>query len=167
MIISAVLFALLLGGFLLAVLSNCSRSVRALAASLFVVLIAVVYAGSVEMLSLPKPQHLEWRDPAKARVLAANISEGKAIYVWLQLGDSPEPRSYVLPWNMQMAQQLQKAMRESQQGGAKVEVTRPFRSRPRAADDPGKPVFYAEPQPPPPPKSIGNNAALFPPPDGG
>ena len=163
MIVSAILFALLLGGFLLAVLPGCSRSLRALGASMFVVLIAIVYAGSIEMMSLPKPLRLEWRDPAKAKVLGASISEGKAIYVWLQLSPSDEPRSYALPWDIQTAQQLQNAMRKGQAEGTVVEVSHPFGAHRAGANDPGKPEFYAQPQPPAAPKSYGDTASLFPP----
>jgi hypothetical protein len=152
MIISGILFALLLGAFVFLLLPRGNAWQRTASAAIYLMLIGVVYAGSVEMLSRPKPLRLEWRSPAKAKVLGATMHEGKAIYVWLQVGDSPEPRSYVLPWNMQMAQQIQDAMRRGHAEGTAVEVSSPFGSM-EAGTEGAKPRFYAKPQEALPPKN--------------
>lgn len=142
MIFSAAIFALLLGAFIFIVLPRGRLWQRATSATTFLVLIAVVYGGSVELLSRPKPLRLEWRQAAEAKVLGASLREGEGIYVWLQMTGADEPRAYVLPWDMQMAQQLQEAMKEGQTNGTDVQMSMPF--------DPGlddrEPKFYAAPQ---------------------
>jgi hypothetical protein len=142
MIVSAAVFALLLGAFIFLVLPRGRLWQRATSATIFLVLIAVVYGGSVELLSRPKPLRLEWRHAAEAKVLGASLREGEGIYVWLQLAGADEPRAYVLPWDLQMAEQLQTAMREGQANGTDVQMSMPF--------DPGlddrEPKFYSAPQ---------------------
>jgi hypothetical protein len=145
MIISAaaVAFALLLGTFIFLVLPRGRLWQRASSATLFLVLIAVVYGGSIELLSRPKPLRLElWQQADKAKVLGATMREGEAIYVWLQFPGADEPRAYILPWDMKMAQQLQNAMQEGQANGADVTMSKPF----EAGLDDREPKFYATPQ---------------------
>lgn len=141
-ILWAAIFALLLGAFIFFVLPRARLWQRATSATIFVVLIAVVYVGSVELMSRPKPLRLEWRDAVEARVLGATMREGEAIYVWLQFGGIDEPRAYALPWDMQMAQQLQTAMQEGQAKGTEVKMSMPFEP---GLDD-RDPKFYALPQ---------------------
>ena len=126
MILSAAIFALLLGAFIFLVLPRGRLWQRATSATVFLVLIAVVYVGSVELLSRPKPLRLEWRDAAQATVLGATLREGQGIYVWLEVAGADEPRAYVLPWDIQMAQQLQNAMQEGQANGTAVQMSMPF-----------------------------------------
>src|SRR6185369_17043498 len=71
MIIAAVIFALLLGAFTFVVLPHASVTRRAISVSIFLALIVIVYGGAAELLGRPKPLRLEWRDSAKAQVLAA------------------------------------------------------------------------------------------------
>lgn len=143
MIISAAIFALLLGAFIFLVLPRARLWQRAVSATTFVVLIGIVYGGSIELMSRPKPLRLEWRDAKEAKVLGATMREGEAIFVWLQFPGSDEPRAYELPWNTEMAQQVQTAMQEGQAKGTDVKMSQPF--------DPGlddrEPKFYAMPQP--------------------
>jgi hypothetical protein len=145
MIISAaaVAFALLLGAFIFLVLPRGRLWQRATSATVFLVLIAVVYGGSIELLSRPKPLRLEiWQRADKAKVLGATMREGEAIYVWLQIPGADEPRAYALPWDMKMAQQLQNAMQEGQASGSDVNMSKPF----EAGLDEREPKFYAAPQ---------------------
>jgi hypothetical protein len=74
--------------------------------------------------------------------------EHEAIYLWLVMPDSLEPRAYVLPWSMQAAQQLQEAMSQAEADGTAVRMTMPFEP---SLDD-REPMFYALPQPAMPPK---------------
>jgi hypothetical protein len=160
MIISAaaIVFALLLGTFIFLILPRGRQWQRATSASLFLVLIVVVYAGSLELLSRPKPLRLELRQQAdKAKVVAATMHEGEAIYVWLEFPGSDEPRAYALPWNMQMAQQLQSAMREGQANGTDVNISKPF----EAGLDDREPKFYATPQQALPEKNYGGGETLM------
>ena len=150
--VGSIAFALLLGTFIFLVLPCGRRWQRAAAASLFLVLIVVVYGGSLELLGRPKPLRLELRQQAEtAKVIAATMREGVAIYVWLEFPGSDEPRAYTLPWNMQMAQQLQNATQEGQANGTDVNMSKPFES---SLDD-REPKFYATPQQPLPEKNYG------------
>ena len=150
--VAAIAFALLLGAFIFLVLPCGRRWQRAVATSLFLVLIVVVYGGSLELLGRAKPLRLELRQQAnKAKVIAATMREGMAIYVWLEFPGSGEPRAYALPWNMQMAQQLQDAIQESQANGTDVNMSKPF----EAGLDDREPKFYATPQQPLPEKNYG------------
>jgi hypothetical protein len=164
MIISAaaVAFALLLGTFIFLVLPRGRLWQRATSATVFLVLIAVVYGGSIELLSRPKPLRLElWQQADKAKVLGATMREGEAIYVWLQFPGTDEPRAYALPWDMKMAQQLQNAMQEGQAKGADVNMSKPF----EAGLDDREPKFYATPQQALPDKNYsGGDTLVFEPP---
>ena len=108
-------------------------------------MMATAYTGLVHLLGRPKPVNLEWMLAAvpDATVLGATMRENEAIYLWLRFKDNPEPQSYVLPWNLEQAKELQKAMRQARGRGTKVRMRKPFeRSLDRA-----EPMFYAEPQP--------------------
>ena len=143
MIASALAFALLLGAFIFLVLPQGQRWQRGAAATLFAVLVAVVYAGSAELLGRPKPLRLEWRDAEHAQVLGSSMRENEAIYLWLQFDDGSEPRAYRLPWSIQAAQQLQTAMQEGEANGTSVQMTMTG----EAGLDKREPKFYADPQP--------------------
>jgi hypothetical protein len=149
MIVSAVFFALLLGAFVFLVLPRGRAWQRTVSATVFVLLIALVYGGSIELLGRPKPVRLEWRDMEKAQVLGASMREDQAIYLWLQFDGAPEPKVYALPWSMQTAQNLQDAMQEGEARGTGVEMTMSLES---GLDD-REPKFHATPQPALPDKS--------------
>lgn len=162
MIASAIVFALLLGIFVFWVLPRGSLWRRTASVGMFVALIAVVYAGAIEMMSRPKTIRLEWRDLAEATVLGASMREGEAIYVWLQIDGTNEPRAYALPWDMQQAQELQQAMADAENNGTGVKVSQPF----EATLDTSEPKFYALPQPALPPKpAAGDGPLVFQPDD--
>jgi hypothetical protein len=148
MIISAVVFALLLGAFIFLVLPRAGLGRRTVSVNIFVLLIGVVYGGSIELLGRPKPLRLEWRHAADAQVVSAVPVENEAIYVWLIMPGSSEPCAYVLPWSVAVAQQLQEAMSQAEADGAAVRMAMPFES---SLDD-REPMFYAMPQPAMPPK---------------
>ena len=158
-------FALLLGAFIFFVLPRGRVWQRATSATIFLVLIGVVYGGSIELLSRPKPLRLEWREATEAKVIGATMREGEAIYVWLEVPGADMPRAYALPWDLQMAQQLQEAMQEGQATGTDVQMSMPF--------DPGlddrDPKFYAAPQQALPDKNYtgGNKTIVYQQPNGG
>ena len=156
MITSAITFALLLGTFVFLILPCAGLARRSFSVGMFVVLIAVVYGGAVELLGRPKPLRLEWREPADAQVVSAVPVENEAIYVWLIMPDSSEPCAYVLPWSLQVAQQLQEAMAQAEADGTAVRMTAP--SEPNLDDR--EPMFYAMPQPAMPPKDYQNGSPL-------
>lgn len=156
MILSAILFALLLGTFVFLILPRAALARRALSVGIFVLLIAVVYGGSIELLGRPKPLRLEWREAADAQVVSAVPIENEAIYVWLIMPASSEPIAYVLPWSVQVAQQLQEAMSQAEADGTAVRMAMPF----EPSLDEREPMFYAMPQPSMPPKDYQAESPL-------
>ena len=60
------------------------------------------------MLSKPKPASFEWyeRGTDNAVLLGVSFDEGQFIYLWLRIADALEPRSYVIPWNLKLAEKL-------------------------------------------------------------
>lgn len=125
--------------------------VRATALLLGVLFVPLGYASLADLLSRPKPVHLEWLQKAatEATVLGSSFEEGVRIFVWLQMPSAPEPRAYVLPWDQALAEQLQEARREAERNGSgEVRMRMPFE---RSWDD-REPKFYAMPQPAMPPK---------------
>jgi hypothetical protein len=110
------------------------------------------YAGFVQLLALPKPVGLEWwqANAEEATVLAASLREDEAIYLWLQLRDVEEPRAYALPWQHDLAEQLQAAQREAEESPTQVQMRLPFEY---SLDD-QEPKFYAMPQPQLPAKDL-------------
>lgn len=111
----------------------------------------VAYAALSDLLSKPKPVALEWLNSQteEATVLGSTMREGKGIYLWLQMANIEEPRSYVMPWSQEMAQQLQDAMEEAQEQESGVRMRLPFEE----SLDNENPKFYALPQPAMPDKN--------------
>jgi hypothetical protein len=129
----------------------------ALGGALF--LMPVSYVAYADLLSRPKPVDFEWwlGSSKEATVLAGQVAEGDALYVWLQLDGSEEPRAYRLPWSQQAAEELNKALDEASRNGTNARMRIPF----ERSLDPDKPKFYALPQPALPPKDLeeGGEAA--------
>lgn len=121
------------------------------AIGLTVMLFAGGYVTMVELLGRPKPIEVEWagHDLGKARVIAAEMREDVAIYLWLGVEGTDAPVSYVLPWSRQAAEQLNGALRDAEEQGGEVEMREPFEATPDDAD----PMFYAAPETPLPPKA--------------
>ena len=128
--------------------------VRCWAVALSAVVFVSGYAALTDMLSRPKPMSLAWAEGQvqAADVLGSTFIEGEAIFVWLRLPGSLEPRAYKLPWDQKQAQELQDAMNEAGQLGTGVEMRQPFDQNPEDED----PLFYAIPQPPMPEKSVSS-----------
>ncbi len=148
---------------LLAVLATHSiwapRRLRAKLSALLttILFLPLAYAAMVLLLSKPKPVHLEWwqANAEEATVLGSSMREGQGIYLWLQMVDLVEPRSYVLPWSQELAQQLQDALRQAEENGTAVQMRLPF----EPSLDNREPKFYAMPQPAFPPKDRGEPEA--------
>ena len=121
----------------IAIWSRRRTPVRTLAVVLTALFIPIGYLGVTQLLSQPKPMAHEWfkRHVDEATLLGVSVREGEAIYLWLRLDDSLEPRYYVLPWQQQLAEKLQNIVDEAIQEGASVTISNPF-SR-RAFDDLG------------------------------
>lgn len=125
-------------------------ALRAGAVVLSGTLMAVGYASFAELLGRPKPASLEWASAAtaEATVVASDMREGKAIYLWLLKDGAEAPRAYVLPWSMQAGRALHEATAEAEAQGTKVKMRMPL----DAMEDESEPVFYVSPQPPLPAK---------------
>lgn len=106
-------------------------------------LIIVSYIGFSDLLSRPKPIHLEWamRTVTEARVLGASPREGEAIFVWLQIRGVTEPRAYRMPWSRELAQQLQDAAEQNRGTQTGVRMRSPFRNQIQKNNQ--KPAFYS------------------------
>jgi len=55
------------------------------------------------------------KDIEQVQVLSSVMKEDEAIYLWLQIPDVDEPRSYKLPWSDEIAKELHKAQQEAEQ----------------------------------------------------
>ena len=125
--------------------------IKVCAITVAALLLPMAYFSLIELLSRPKPIALEWaqRDLSEAVVIGADLREGKSIYLWLKVDGLEEPRSYVLPWDQKLAEQLHGARREAEAKGTGVRVNRPFMSK----QEKGHLVFYAAPRAAPAPKT--------------
>lgn len=130
------------------------------AVSLF---IPLSYGALAELLSRPKPMTLEWahRHVSEAKLIGATMTEGEAIYLWLKIPETAEPRSYRLPWSRKIAEQLQQAQRKAKKTRGGVRVRLPFEE----SGDRREKMFYAAPRKSLPPKLIppGDQKQMFPP----
>jgi hypothetical protein len=133
------------------------------AVAVFALFLPLGYAALVDLLSRPKPVSAAWWErratEREATVLAGDIREDEAIYLWLELPGTPEPRAYRLPWDRNRARELQDALRAAGERGTGVKVRQPFGPPPAVAaagGDPAEaaeePMFYPEAQPPLPEK---------------
>lgn len=112
----------------IAIWSDRRVSIRTSAVVLTALFVPIAYLGIAELLSQPKPMHHEWfkRHVDEATLLGVSVREGEAIYLWLRLDDSLEPRYYVIPWQQQLAEKLQNIVDEAINDGASVVISDPF-----------------------------------------
>ena len=129
----------------IAIRSPRSLLMRSAAVALAGLLMATGYVSITDLLGRPKPASFEWaaRNVPEATVLAAEMREGEAIYLWLQSEGVKEPRAYVLPWSMSAARQLHEAQGKAKAEGTKVKIRKPFE---RDLEE-NERMFYATPQP--------------------
>lgn len=105
--------------------------VRVLAIVITMLFIPVVYVQLMEMLSRPKPMDFEWyeRSVKKAVLLGVSLHEEKSIYLWLRPAGAFEPRYYVVPWNVKLAEKLQKAVDSAARANSTIVLEDPFSRR--------------------------------------
>jgi hypothetical protein len=115
----------------IAVWSPRKTPVRAAAVVVTALFVPLAYLGVQDLLSKPKPMKHEWfkRHVDEAVVLGVSLDENKAIYLWLRLDDSLEPRFYVMPWRTQLAEKLQNLIDEAIEEKAIVTIKNPFLAR--------------------------------------
>lgn len=125
-------------------------------ASLF---LPIGYVALNDILSRPKPIQLETvhRQINEVVVVSSLMKENEGIYLWLQLPDIGEPRSYKLPWSEETAKQLHKAQQDAEQSGTKVQMKKPFEK----SEDNLEPIFYAAPQQALPPKQAPTDQPIL------
>jgi len=118
----------------------------------------LAYVSFNDILSRPKPTQLETlvQGVADLTVLSSIMREDEAIYLWLQLPNVREPRSFQLPWSEETAKELHKANQEAEDQGTEVKMAKPQDK----SEDTQEPVFYAEPQEAPPEKQIEEDEAI-------
>jgi len=120
------------------------------------------YLGLNEILSRPKPITHEWFNASAqyATVLGVSLEEGKAIYLWLRVDESLEPRYYRLPWQKRNAEKLQNAIERAVEDDAVVRIQNPFSKRAWTDQGEVNVELVRPPEPPlkhpPPPPQIFN-----------
>jgi len=105
--------------------------VRVTALAIAALFIPLGYVQFVELLSKPKPQHFEWfeRNVEEAEILGVSLKEGEAIYMWLRLDNVSEPRYYVFPWNLKLAERLEEDVDNAIARNSKLVIRNPFNRR--------------------------------------
>ena len=105
--------------------------VRVVALCVAALFIPVVYVQSIEMLSKPKPVSFEWyeRTADNAELLGVSFDEGHSIYLWLRIVGALEPRSYVIPWNVKLAEKLEDAVDDAARNNSTIILKDPFYRR--------------------------------------
>ncbi len=143
------LFALLTA---IAIWSPRKTLIRVVALVSAALLMPLGYVELTELLSRPKPIDFEWfeREALSAVVLGVSFEEGEAIYLWLQLESSPEPRYYTLPWRQELAERLEQAVDDAISRGSTVTIATPF--SPKSLDELGNLNIEIIPPPVPPTK---------------
>lgn len=101
---------------------------RVAAVAVTAAFLPLAYLGLSENLARPKPASHEWikARAEQATVLGVSLEEGKAIYLWLRLDDSLEPRYYRMPWQVRNAQKLQSAVEQAIDEDGIVRLFNPF-----------------------------------------
>ena len=146
---------------LLASLALWSR--RAMPIKIFALVATAAFAGIhyfalTDLLSRPKPVALEWSmpDPGSSTIVASQLRENQAIYLWLIREGETAPQAYQLPWSEELARQLHEAQREAENSGERVRMRDPREGHYVE----GERVFYADPQKPLPEKQAFNQAPV-------
>ncbi len=102
--------------------------IRVTAVAVTALFMPLAYAELTTLLSRPKPMDLAWfeRNVDQAVVLSVSLQEGKAIYLWLRLDASLEPRYYVMPWHKQLAEKLEDTIEAAVKSNSTVVLKKPF-----------------------------------------
>ena len=91
-------------------------------------LITILYASILELLSRPKPAHMELfhKDVPEVVLLHASWEEEVALYILVEIPGVEEPRLYILPWNREEAERFQQAIEEGEDKDEEVRIGNPF-----------------------------------------
>ncbi len=91
-------------------------------------LISLLFISILELLSRPKPAHLElfYKDIPEVVLLHASWEEEVALYILVEIPGVEEPRLYILPWSREDAEQFEQAMQEGEDNNEEVRIGNPF-----------------------------------------
>jgi hypothetical protein len=135
--------------------------IRVGAVALATLFLPTAWAAMSDLMSRPKPIDFEWWHQAEgeATVLSSQLREGDGVYLWLQISGAVEPRSYRLPWDRKLAEDLEKARAEAEKNGTPMMMRMPFE---RTYDKRDR-KFYTMPQPalPDKPNRKGEEPAFY------
>jgi len=127
-----------------------SRVLKTVALTCVCVFLPAAYASLEDMLS--RPRHLTSEQlqslGEEASVLASQLVEDEAIYLWLSLQSADQPRYFRLPWNDELARQLHEASRDAEGQGTDVKISKMLEN----STEHREPIFYAAAPPPLPAK---------------
>lgn len=103
-------------------------AVRVVAVLATTLLLPIAYLQFAELLSRAKPMTFEWYEKSvdRADLISVSFHEGEAIYLWLRFAGSFEPRSYVVPWNLKIAEQLEDAVDDAVRKNSTIILKNPF-----------------------------------------
>ena len=112
----------------IAILAPRPARVRILAVTMTLLFIPVAYVELAEFLSKTKLMSFEWyyRTTDTAILLGTTLDEGKAIYLWLRLDGSLEPRNYKILWNLRLAEKLEEAYEDTVNRNSTIVLRKPF-----------------------------------------
>ena len=93
-----------------------------------VAFVTIIYASILELLSRPKPAHMElfYEDVPEVVLLHASWEEDVALYILVEIPGVEEPRLYILPWNREEAEKFEQAMEEGEDKNEEVRIGNPF-----------------------------------------
>jgi len=135
------LFAALILALFASAADSISRGGRQVPIACLSVGLLISWIALAGLLGRPKPVRYEILSVTEADVISAVIDEGEAIYLWLGLPGEPIPRAYVLDFNREIAEQLERARRDADSRKTQLKMRLPFeRSIDRSE------MFYAPPQ---------------------
>jgi len=133
MLIYVFIIAVLIAATLASLAIWAPRVARVRVAALVVtaLFIPLSYVLFVEFLSQPKPKAFEWfeRNVEEAEILGVSLKEGEAIYMWLRLDGAVEPRYYVFPWSLKLAERLEDEVDNAINRNSKLVIKNPFERR--------------------------------------
>jgi len=118
---SIILFYFFIVGFLGIILLIHFTKKYVLSAILYPVFIIVILISFLEIKGTAKNISYEWRDITTNTVLGGYLDEPNAIYVWL-LDSDGTPKSYVIPWNINIADEIQKMLSAAKSQSVRIEL---------------------------------------------
>jgi hypothetical protein len=89
---------------------------------LYMMFLLFILACFLEIKGTPKNLKYEWRSLKENTIISTYEDEPKAIYVWLIIDGSKEPKAYRLPWSIETAENLRKAKERAKANNTDIEM---------------------------------------------